>query len=278
MTDGVLLGAVCYQEYPEGYLDFLELAADLELGWVEFKYEFPLSVHRKSKKYPEIRKRADLLGIGLSMHTAFDGLNIASINNEERSDSLGRVKESIAAASEMEITHATLHAGHLMSASYSEENWVDSKTYNIESIRELVEFSGALGLTLCLENGNAFKRASLKHGIHPGDLKYIRENVGEKLKFTVDFGHALFLSSNPSFLVSELGIDNVKLSHLHSNSGRVDSHSPLGTGVLDLGGVVKRYIDEKWTFPLSIEMKSEDNLRNSLKVVRGIISRIEGFR
>ncbi len=145
MTDGVLLGAVCCQEYPEGYLDFLELAAELKLGWVEFKYEFPLSVHRKSKKYPEIRKRADLLGIGLSMHTAFDGLNIALIEKQEWSDSIEKVKESITAASKMEITHATLHAGHLMSIRYSAHNRADSKTNNIESIRELVEFSGSLG-------------------------------------------------------------------------------------------------------------------------------------
>jgi sugar phosphate isomerase/epimerase len=276
MANGFLLGAVCYQEYQEGYLDFLELSAELKLGWVEFKYEPPLCVHSNSKKYKEIRKRADLLGIGLSMHTAFDGLNIASIDNCERTNSIERVKESITAASDMEITYATLHPGHLMSVNYSDDNWEDSKKFNIESIIELVSFADELGLILCLENGNAFKRSSLKHGVHPGDLKYIRENVGEKLKYTVDIGHALFLSRDPSFLVSELGLDNVKLSHLHSNSGRVDSHSPLNTGVLELDIVIKKYSKEKWTFPLSIEMKSEDNLRNSLKVVRKIISKIEG--
>ena len=194
------MGAVCYQEYTKGYLDFIELAAILELSWVEFKYETPLSDHVNSKKFKEIRHRANLLGIGMSMHTAFAGLNIASIDSEERLSSIGRVKQSIEAASEMEITHATLHAGHLMSVQYSEENWKNSVNYNIESIKELVSFAGKLGLTLCLENGNAFKRASLKHGLFPGDLKYIRENVGDKLKFTVDFGHAIYLSRDPSFL------------------------------------------------------------------------------
>jgi len=221
VKDNVLLGAVCYQEDAEGYLDFLELAAELDLNWVEFKYEFPLSVHSKSKKYTEIRKRADLLGIGLSMHTAFDGLNIASIDKKERESSIVKVRESIEAASEMEITHATLHAGHLLSVDYSAKNWADSKKYNIESISKLVAFAGELGIILCLENGNAYKRSSLKHGLHPGDLKDIRENVGKELKYTVDFGHALFLSSEPSFLVSELGTGNVKLSHLHSNTKNI---------------------------------------------------------
>jgi len=269
----ILLGAVCFQEYSNGYLDFVEFAASLGLEWVEFKYELPLSEHSNSKKYNEIRKRADLLGIGLSMHTAFDGLNIASIDLEERLSSIGKVKESIEAASEMEITHATLHAGHLMSNQYSVENWKKSVIYNIESINELVSFAGKLGLTLCLENGNAFKRASLKHGLFPGDLKYIRENVGKDLKFTIDFGHAIYLSRDPSFLVSELGLENVKLSHLHSNSGLIDSHSTLDTGVLNIENVLKNYSNEKWTFPLSIEMKSEENLRKSLKFVRELINR-----
>ena len=101
MSVDIILGAVCYQEYTEGYLDFLELAAELKLDWVEFKYEFPLSVHSRSRKYREIRKRADILGIGLSMHTAFDGLNIASIDNEERLSSISRVQESIQAAAAM---------------------------------------------------------------------------------------------------------------------------------------------------------------------------------
>jgi len=272
LSESVLLGAVCFQEYSKGYLDFVEFSASLGLGWVEFKYETPLSDHSNSKKYKDIRKRADLLGIGLSLHTAFDGLNIASLDKNERLNSISKVKQSIEAASEMEITHATLHAGHMMSVQYSKENWKNSVNYNIESIKDLVSFAGKLGLSLCLENGNAFKRASLKHGLFPGDLKYIRENVGDELKFTVDFGHAIYLSRDPSFLVSELGLGNVKLSHLHSNSGLVDSHSPLNTGVLNLGNVLKKYSNEKWTFPLSIEMKSEENLKKSIKVVRNLLN------
>ena len=134
MLKNILLGAVCFQEYSNGYLDFVEFAASLGLEWVEFKYELPLSEHSNSKKYNEIRKRADLLGIGLSMHTAFDGLNIASIDSEERLSSIGKVKESIEAASEMEITYATLHAGHLMSNQYLVENWKKSVIYNIENV------------------------------------------------------------------------------------------------------------------------------------------------
>jgi sugar phosphate isomerase/epimerase len=274
LKDIVKLGAVCYQEYEKGYLDFLELAGSLDLSWVEFKYEFPLYDHYNSNNFKEIRKRADLLDIDLSMHTAFDGLNIASIDDNERTNSLRQIKKSIEAASQMEIQYATLHPGFLLSVQYSVQNWIDSQNINIESISELVNYAGGLGITLCLENGNAFKRSSLKHGLHPGDLKFIRNNVGDKLKYTVDFGHALYLSKDPSFLVSELGADLVKLSHLHSNSGLVDSHCPLGTGVLELEKLIIRCIGEGWNFPVSVEMKSEINLVDSLKVLREVIEKI----
>jgi sugar phosphate isomerase/epimerase len=272
MNDTILLGAVCYQEYSKGYSDFLELAAELELSWVEFKFELPLCSHKNSKIYSVIRKRAEKFGIGLSMHTAFDGLNIASLDRDERIRSIETVKKSLEAASQMEISHATLHGGFLTSADYSAENWNDSKNNNIESIKHLVDYAGHLGLTLCLENGNTFKKSSLKHGVHPGDLKNIRDNVGDDLNFTIDFGHALYFGNDPSFLVSELGADLVKLSHLHSNCGLEDSHRPLGSGVLELGTLLKRSIKEKWSFPLSIEMKSEEDLRHSIGIVRQILA------
>lgn len=272
MKNKRLFGAVCYQEYSEGYSDFLELAAELELSWVEFKYEYPLCYHKNSRNYKEIRNLAESLGIGLSMHTAFHGLNIASIDKDENAGSVKIVKESIEAASQMNISHATLHGGFLKSSDYTKENWDKSIKINIENIYELVNFSSKLGLTLCLENGNAYQRNALKHGLFPGDLKLIRKEVGEALKYTVDFGHALYFSQDPSYFVSELGSDLVKLSHLHSNSGLEDSHSPLGRGVLQLEKLLSRSASDRWEFPLSIEMKSEEDLRHSLRILRQIIN------
>ena len=157
MTREIILGAVCYQEYSGAYLDFLELAAELRLSWVEFKYEPPLCYRDGSRRYLDIRKQADDFGIGMSMHTAFDGLNIASLEDEERIRSLDTVKESIDAAAQMGISLATLHAGYLSSVDYSPERWSASREININSIRELIGFARERGVTLCLENGNAFE-------------------------------------------------------------------------------------------------------------------------
>ena len=275
MNRPFVLGAVCYEEYPFGYLEFLDLADSLNLSWVEFKYEEPLSSRGSSRQYDRIRNKAESLGIGLSMHTSFVGLNIASLARDERNSSLHKVQNSITAAAEMGIGLATLHPGHLSQSDYSDQNWEESKLFNIESINTLLEFAQEKDVVLCLENGNAFKKSQVKHGLHPGSLKEIADSVEGELSYTVDFGHGLYLSQNPSYLVSELGVDKVKLTHLHSNSGLADTHSPLHTGTIALESILNRYLVEGWTMPLSIEMKNEQDLRDSVNCIN---EKIESIR
>ncbi|HAK45714.1 MAG TPA: hypothetical protein DCO79_07335 [Spirochaeta sp.] len=270
----IKLGAVCYEEYPYGYLEFLDLAKSLKLSWVEFKFEKPLAFRSSSRQYGRIRNLAESYGIGLSMHTSFVGLNIASLDSEEREASILGVEESICAAAEMGINLATIHAGSLPLQDYSESNWEDSKLFNIESINRLLSYARGKDVNLCLENGNAFKKSQLKHGLHPGSLREIADSVDGDLYYTVDFGHGLYLSRDPSYLVSELGIDRVKLSHLHSNSGLEDSHSSLKSGILSLEAILNRSVVEGWDIPLSIEMKNENDLRESIECVYELINTV----
>ncbi len=264
MNSSVILGAVCFQKFEGDYLEFLDLASSLEFSWVELKFEPPICLREGSKKYGEIKARAERLGIGLSLHTPFVGLNIASLDEDERLLSLKRIQESLNAASEMKIEYATVHGGYLRSEKYSPENWDESVKYNLDSISSLIDFGENIGVTVCLENGNTFKRNFLKHGLHPGELKNIRKQVSDNLKFTVDFGHAMYFSTDPSFLVSELGAGNVKLSHLHNNFQTADTHNPLDSGILKLDRIIDRYMKGNWEFPLSIEMKSVENLKRSV--------------
>lgn len=272
MRNNVRIGAVCFQEYNGDYLKFLDLAGELNLSWVELKFEPPICLKNGSRKYTEIKNKAADLGIGLSLHTPFVGLNIASIDEEERKISLNRIKESLLAASNIGITYATVHGGHLCSQKYSKSNWQRSQELNIISLKELLDFGSSVGISLCLENGNAFKRNFLKHALHPGEMKYIRKEVGSKLKYTVDFGHAMYFSLDPSYLISELGKDNVKLAHLHSNYQLSDTHHALGEGSLLLDKVIDRCVKEEWDFPLSIEMKSEEDLKKSVNVLYSYLS------
>jgi len=271
----IVLGAVCFEEYSGGYLEFLHLAEKLGLNWVELKFEDPLAYRSSSRQYSRIRETADAFGIGLSMHTSFVGLNIASLDRAKRNESLKQVEESILAAAEMGVELATVHSGSLPAVDYTRMNWEKSKAVNIESLSSLLVFASEYGISLCLENGNAYKKAQLKHALHPGGMKEIADLVDGQLNYTVDFGHGLYMGNDPSFLVSELGTEKVKLAHLHSNNGLEDSHSPLNSGVLELDKLLLRYVREGWAMPLSIEMKNEADLCDSIDFVRKTISMLE---
>ncbi|MBA7553765.1 L-ribulose-5-phosphate 3-epimerase UlaE [subsurface metagenome] len=275
IENSVKLGAVCFAEYEGDYLDFLKLCYNQGLCWVEFKYENPVSGRERSAHTDKIKEKAVRLGLGLSVHTRFQGFNIGSLQDEERNDSLHAIIESLNFAHDVGAHYATVHAGDLASEDYSKENYKESFNRSIAGLKSLQQEAEARGITLCVENGNGFVKSKLKHAVIPADLKRIRRLLANKIHFTLDMGHGTYFSTDPSYLVSELGIANVKLAHLHDNNGEEDSHRPLGEGVIQVEKIFRRYVEEGWSFPLSLELKSTEHLVESINYARDIISTME---
>ena len=273
--DSVKLGAVCFAEYEGDYLDFLKLCHDQELCWVEFKYENPVSGRERSAHTDKIKEKAERLGLGLSVHTRFQGFNIGSLEDEERDDSLNAIIESLNFAYGVGARYATVHAGNLASEDYSEENYEESFKRSITGLKSLQQEAQARNITLCVENGNGFVKSKLKHAVIPADLKRIRRLLANRIYFTLDMGHGTYFSTDPSYLVTELGRANVKLAHLHDNNGEIDSHRPLGEGVIQVEKIFRRYVEEGWSFPLSLELKSTEHLVDSINYARDIVSTME---
>lgn len=272
--NSVKLGAVCFAEYEGDYLDFLKLCHDQGLCWVEFKYENPVSGRERSAHTDKIKEKAGRLGLGLSVHTRFQGFNIGSLEDEERDDSLHAIVESLNFAHGVGAHYATVHAGDLASEDYSKENYEESFNRSIAGLQSLQQEAAARNITLCVENGNGFVKSKLKHAVIPADLKRIRRLLADRIYFTLDMGHGTYFSTDPSYLVTELGIANVKLAHLHDNNGEEDSHRPLGEGVIRVEKIFRRYVEEGWSFPLSLELKSTEHLLESINHARDIISTI----
>ncbi len=268
------LGAICFAEYECDYLGFLELAHKNGLCWIEYKYENPVSARENSTKTDLIRERAQKYGIGLSVHTRFSGFNIASLNDDERDESLQVIEESLRFAHEIGASYATVHAGFLPIEQYSEENLNKSFNRSISGIKRLLRTSDKFNITLCIENGNGFTKNKIKHAVIPSSLKRIREALNNRIFFTIDFGHGLFFGSDPSYLVEELGPQNVKLSHLHDNMGLKDTHQPLGTGIIQLQKLFTRYIEGKWQFPLSLEHKNTEDLLQSVDYAKSLAQKL----
>ncbi|MCD6122080.1 MAG: sugar phosphate isomerase/epimerase [Spirochaetales bacterium] len=268
------LGAVCFAEYENDYPAFIELAHRIGLCWVEIKYEDPVSARKESSKTDKIRKKAEEYGIGLSVHTRFSGFNMGSLNDTEREESIKAIEESLKFAGEVGAEYATVHAGFLPVEEYSEKNLNGSFSRSINGIERLLRTSDKLGITLCIENGNGFTASKIKHAVIPSALERIRKELNNRIFFTIDFGHGLYFGSDPSYLVDELGPDNVKLSHLHDNMGYKDTHQPLGTGIIKLENLFAKYIEGKWNFPLSLEHKSTKDLLQSVEYAEALAEKM----
>jgi len=277
MNQNPLFGAVCYYEFTGDLIDFIDEINRLGLKWIEYKYDKSLIGRGESSQSAIIRRALDDTGIGISIHTPFDGLNIASPKNKIRMQSVGELKRSIDYAAEVGAPSATIHGGQISPVEYTSEVWNASVAANLKSLSELAEYGKSRGVALCLENGNAYERCWLKHGNHHGEMKEIRSQITDNLYYTVDFGHALYFSSDPSFMIGELGQENVLVTHLHDNNGMFDSHSDLGTGILKLDSLLSTMLSENWIFPVCLEMKSADDLRRSAETLIKSYSRIREF-
>jgi len=264
------LGAVCFAEYESDYPAFIELAHKTGLCWVEIKYEDPVSARKESVKTDKILEKAAEYGIGLSVHTRFGGFNMGSLDDTEREESIKAIEESLNFAGKIGAKYATVHAGYLPIEQYTEKNLNESFYRSINGIKQLLQISDKLGITLCIENGNGFTKNKIKHAVIPSALKRIREELGNRIFFTIDFGHGLFFGSDPSYLADELGPDNVKLSHLHDNMGFKDTHQPLGTGISNVEKLFAKYVEGEWKFPLSLEHKSTKDLLQSIEYAKSL--------
>ncbi len=264
MTRPLPLGAICFAEYEEGFDRFVELAASRDLSWIEFKYEPPAREAAGSKDPARIAAALARHGITPAVHLPFDELNIASLDDEELERSVELQIEGIRFAAAIGARRATVHSGSLPSAEYTPRAFAESRRRCVASLGRVLEAAEASGVALCLENGNGYTRSALKHAVAPCHMRAIRERLGGRINFTLDFGHGTYFARDAAYLIDELGPELVLLSHLHDNSGQADEHLPLGQGVLDLESLIRRYLAGGWKFPLSLEHKSVAHLMASV--------------
>lgn len=269
------LGAICFAEFEEGYPAFVELAASLDLSWIEFKFEPPARQGPGSADWGRIKTLLESRGIRAAVHLPFDGLNIADLDDARLDDSMAEQLEGLRFAAAIGADRVTAHSGFLPAERYSKEGWAESRRRCVASLGRMADEAAGLGITLCLENGNAYSRSRIKHALAPTHMRALREELGGRLGFTVDFGHGTYFSSDPSCLVVDLDPRLVLSSHLHDNSGRADEHRPLGTGVLRLESLIRSYLAGGWLFPLNLEHKSVADLKASVAHFDQILGRME---
>ncbi len=233
----------------------------------------------------------------VSIH-APSGLTISHATNENhRRIALACLEKLIVLASRIGCKRVVFHGFHHVKKldSIQEITSLHGKALQncVRGIKSLDKLCSARGVTLCLENINAYARIGelwyLIFSAAPQDLLQVLEEVNSQtFKLCFDAAHALnfsnFIRENLKmrtfFNVEELSPEDfykmiskhVEVIHLSdakgSVGGRGNEHLPLGKGEIDFGRILKAILANDFSGPIVCETDEIDS-NNALNMVEG---------
>jgi sugar phosphate isomerase/epimerase len=190
-------------------------------------------------------------GLEVSIHGPTVDINIASLNDGIRAESVRQIRECIDYAESINSHAITVHAGKIG----RNEPRLRKAALEIacESISELVDYAD--NVIISVEN-MPVRQSFLGNKIE--ELEMFKNECGCNL--TIDLGHGNTTGNNEELL----NLKDITYCHLNDNDGIKDQHIPLGDGTLDLELLkkVKKGI---------IELNNFDNILKSRKVIEKII-------
>jgi len=209
----------------------VERVSELGFGAWEIVLEGPHLL----KDYKEVKELSESYDIELFVHAPFSDLNIASLNEVIRKETLAQIFTAIETADFLEAKILTFHSGRPspLSASFMEK----TEEENQKSIEEILMFGSDFNLKLCIENMPNFSGALM---CKIPDLQKVLE-VNPELGLTLDIAHAHTCGDELAY-IKELR-EKIMHVHLHDNSKDSDSHSTVGEGDIDFKSVIYQLKD-----------------------------------
>ncbi len=197
--------------------------------------------------------------MGVSLHAPFSDINIASLNNGIRNESLRQIKKSIDLADYLSADTVTLHSGRIspLSMRFREKAW----ELNINGLKTLANYAKKKNVNLCLENSSNY------YGLFCCSIDEVKEVLKsvENLYFTLDTGHANTCSNVFEFLEF---LEKTKNIHLHDNNGKNDEHLAIGHGNIDFKSFFKKLKMKGYRGVLTIETLNDEDVVKSLETLR----------
>jgi sugar phosphate isomerase/epimerase len=164
------------------------------------------------------------VGVRFTVHSTYDGVNIACADEGRRRASLAAVKESMDWAAELEALNVVVHPGVADEPGMVEECF----ERNLESLLELKDHSSSRGVRMSIENDIPHRRGLL---VGPKDFERLYKLAGGRFPLVLDVGHAHLSGQTDGFLQAMK--DEIVEVHVHDNEGERDQHLALGEGRVD---------------------------------------------
>ncbi|WNC15239.1 sugar phosphate isomerase/epimerase family protein [Brevibacillus brevis] len=175
----------------------------------------------------EIREAAKRSGLKLTLHAASWDLNLCSLNQGIRRQSVQEVKHSLELACEIGATSVTVHPGRV-TLSPKSRSWYEPIL--VDSLNELAREASRLGRVLSIEHIEPLPKEMV---VTPEDLNRLRASLHCPTTATFDIAHVPLNSSLPQFYRELEDIDKIHVS----DATATKLHVPLGTGEIDLPAI-----------------------------------------
>lgn len=185
-----------------------------------------------------VKKRADELGLKLSLHAPSYDLNPLSSNAEIRSLSRRLVLDSLEVAAQLEAKIAVVHPGALSSTTDDPENYWGKLE---EFLVQLDSRAARLGLTVAVE---AMEKKKLQFVTGIASLERLASLMvsvnARHLGICLDIAHAGTLGDPEEFLARVPRVVHVHLSDTSAEK----THALLGEGRLALPKIIPQLLDK----------------------------------
>lgn len=227
----------------------LEFIESLGLEYAELVHQFP---------HDDITSDIlDSFNLKYSIHSPFMDVNIASVNNKSRINSISQIKSSIDLANEIDAETVVVHPGFMPFLARPFED----RVYKIAnaSIKEIGDYGKDLGVTAAIENMPTFEGMIYK------DIGKLNQILTEnEMHMTLDIGHA----NHVGYSADEMYFDSIKHIHAHDNFGDDDSHLALGEGSIDLKHIIKEFESKNYDGIYILEVNDNDSIKKSYEYMK----------
>ena len=229
--------------------DSLEFIENLGLDYAEF-------VHQHPNEFVD-KDIFDSYNLKYSIHAPFMDVNIASLQQKSRINSVEQIKSSVDLAGDINAEAVVVHPGLItfLGRNFEDEVYRLSK----ESMKEINDYANDSGIMVTFENMPDFESMIYKNINDLND--FLSEN---EMFMTLDIGHA----NHMKYSADEMYFDTIKHVHAHDNYGDDDTHLALGEGSIDLKRIINNLEEKNYDGIYIIEVNDYDSIKKSYEYMK----------
>ena len=243
------IGASTLAGMHEKISDILDFIEGIGLEYAELVHQFP-----NENMDTDLLKSYNLK---YSIHSPFMDVNIASLQEKSRINSIKQIKSSIDLANEIDAETVVVHPGLMPFLARPFEDRV-YETAN-KSIIEIGNYGKDLGVTAAIENMPTFEGMIYQNMERLDNI--LQEN---EMHMTLDIGHA----NHVGYPTDAMYFDSIKHVHAHDNFGDDDAHLALGEGSIDLKCIINTLESKNYDGIYIIEVNDEDSIKKSYEYMK----------